>query len=280
MFPIMQGTKPAHRSTVADDQLVFPLALLTDSDMLRELHVRGARRLVKVVFRSNRTRLISLSVDQRTVNLHSCFRSAPSPVIDALTDFIRERHGTQRYRAAVERMRSFWEGQTGGGPLPPWEEDVGRARTVPCCGTKEQKELLRSLYLELNEEYFDGRLPASLPLRLSDRMSRRFGQIHYLVRPSGRRLIEEIALNVDLMLRGNERHLIDTLLHEMAHAEAWILHGHRGHGRIWADVARRVGCEDRACSGVRIRRRSNGRPVTDVPAVLPLRRRSAASGGD
>ena len=276
----MQGTPNARRHPVADDQLVFPLALLTDSDMLAALHDHGARRVTKVVFRSNRTRLISLSADHRTVNLHSCFRSAPADVIRALADFVLERSGTHRYRAAVERMRAFWEGQTGGGPVPAWEENGGRSRTVPCCGTKAQKELLRELYGSLNEELFEGRLPTGLPLRLSDRMTRRFGQIHYLTRPSGRRLVEEIALNVDLMLRGNERHLVDTLLHEMAHAEAWIQSAHRGHGPVWAAIARRVGCEDRACSGVRIRRRSNGKPVTDVPAVLPLRRRSAAAGGD
>ncbi|MGH7504539.1 MAG: SprT-like domain-containing protein, partial [Longimicrobiales bacterium] len=61
---------------------------------------------------------------------------------------------------------------------------------------------------------------------------------------------------------------VDTLLHEMAHAEAWLLHAHREHGRPWRTVARRVGCEARACSTVRIRRRRRReRPAETVPNV-------------
>src|SRR5690606_17531903 len=80
------------------------------------------------------------------------------------------------------------------------------------------------------------------------------------------RAVLEIALNVDLMLRANDRHRLDTLLHEMAHAEAYLLHGERGHGAHWRRIARRVSCEPRACSDVRIaRRRRRADPVTRVP---------------
>src|SRR5690606_33180444 len=91
------------------------------------------------------------------------------------------------------------------------------------------------------------------------------GQIRY-DDAGAERAVLEIALNVDLMLRANDEHRLDTLLHEMAHAEAYLLYGERGHGPRWRRIARRVGCEPRACSAVRIaRRRRRDDPVTRVP---------------
>jgi hypothetical protein len=77
----------------------------------------------------------------------------------------------------------------------------------------------------------------------------------------------QLALNIDLLLPGNEKALLDTMLHEMAHVEAWLVHGHREHGRIWRDVARRVGCEAKACTHMRMRRRKGGDAVTHVPKL-------------
>jgi predicted SprT family Zn-dependent metalloprotease len=79
------------------------------------------------------------------------------------------------------------------------------------------------------------------------------------------------ALNVDLMLETKEQALVDTLLNDMAHAEAWLMHGHRGHGGVWRAIARRVGCEARACSDMRIRRRRRNTDLTRVP-LLPAAR--------
>jgi hypothetical protein len=57
----------------------------------------------------------------------------------------------------------------------------------------------------------------------------------------------------------------------MTHMEAWLLHGERGHGRQWKEIALRVGCEATACSTQPIRRRRKHVPVTEVPdrAFLP-----------
>jgi predicted SprT family Zn-dependent metalloprotease len=76
----------------------------------------------------------------------------------------------------------------------------------------------------------------------------------------------EIALNIDLMAEGSERQLRDTLLHEMAHAEAWLVHGERGHGAHWRRIARRLGCVPRACTTTPVALRPRGSPPsTRIP---------------
>src|SRR5690606_7279653 len=116
-----------------------------------------------------------------------------------------------------------------------------------------------------NQACFGGRLPPDIRIRLSNRMRRRLGQIRY-DDAGPERAVLEIALNVDLMLHANDEHRLETMLHEMAHAEAYLLYGERGHGPRWRRIARRVGCEPRACSDVRIaRRRRRTDPVTRVP---------------
>jgi hypothetical protein len=140
-------------------------------------------------------------------------------------------------------------------------EAVGRPPA--CCGTPAQLQSLAHWYRQLNRSHFGGALPELLPVRLSDRMRRRLGHVQY-AGGTASRAVTEIALNVDLLLPGNERALRDTMLHELAHAEAWLRHGQRGHGRIWQRIAARVGCEPLACSVMRIRRRRRGMPPTDA----------------
>jgi hypothetical protein len=249
-------------STFLDEQLSLPLADLDEAGMLRVLHARGATSLRHVRFKRNRSRMISLSADHSSLNLQECFRAAPGPVLDAIAAFVCAPSHNAEFRRAVARMRRWWDGQEG--------EDPGSGATpTRSCATAEQGAYLAVLFRRLNALHFAGTLPQDVPLRVSDRMSRRFGHIHY-TRRDGQRSVAEIALNIDLFLRGNERHLEETLLHEMAHAEAWLVHGHRGHGGVWRTIARRVACEDRACSRVRIRRRLDGARVTDVPDLAPL----------
>jgi hypothetical protein len=245
-----------------DRQLSLPLAWLTEADTLRELRARDVDTVGEVVFRPNRSRLISLSQNGRRLNLHECFRGAPADVLDAVAAFAGARGRTLGYRRAIARLRAWHAAQ-----VEPPEPD---AESLPgaCCGTPAQRQALAQWYRQLNRGYFGGRLPELTPVRLSDRMSRRLGHVQY---GGGKeaRSVTEIALNADLLLPGNEHALRDTLLHEMAHAEAWLVHGHRGHGRIWRALAARVGCETRACSAMRIRRRRRGTPVTDrVPVEI------------
>jgi hypothetical protein len=85
-----------------------------------------------------------------------------------------------------------------------------------------------------------------------------------------RRVIVELALNVDLMLAGNGAARLDTLLHEMAHGADYLFEGETGHGESWKRWARKAGCAAEACTSQPIRRRPRrARTVTRVPP-LPL----------
>ncbi len=255
----MQAAPRARRVPAPDEQLSLPLSWLSEDDVLRELHARGITDVLRVRFKANRSRLISLSADRKSLNLHECFRSAPADVIEAVATFARALRDSPAYRRAIERMRA-WHGAQVEDAEP--EDHVG-----PCCATSAQRHFLAGLYRQLNHSHFGGSLPDLLAVRLSDRMSRRLGHVSYTT-GRGERAVLEIALNIDLMLDGNDRALVDTLLHEMAHAEAWLVHAHRGHGGVWRGIARRVGCEARACSDMHIRRRRRNTDLSRVPTSI------------
>lgn len=259
----MHAAPRTHRATAPDGQLSLQLAWLSEDDLLRELRTRGVTEVTRVRFKANRSRLISLSADRTSLNLHDCFRSAPADVIDAVATFARSLRESPAYRRSIERMRAWHGAQIEGSDRDV--EVVG-----PCCATDPQRGYLAGLYRHLNHSHFTGTLPDLLPVRLSDRMSRRLGHVSY-TSVRGERAVLEIALNVDLMLETNEQALFDTLLHEMAHAEAWLTHGHRGHGGVWRGIAKRVGCEARACSDMHIRRRRRNTDLTRVPEASPPR---------
>lgn len=241
-------------------------------DLLRE---RGARGLRKVVLRANRSTIWSLTQGGRVLNLHVAYRRAPVTVLRAFVQIVAEASSRSRsdlYRRAC-RVVSEWPGLA---------EELQRIRAShrrqraparrgpgvgPCCATPAQRVYLRRLYRYLNETRFGGRLPASVPLRLSSRMRSRLGQMVPGV-VDRRRAVLEIALNVDLMLEGNGRERLDTLLHEMAHAADYLASGHTGHGASWRRWAQHAGCHDRACCHARIRRRRRrSDAVTRVPSL-------------
>lgn len=246
------------RQVDSDHQLSLALSWLSEDELLGALRARGAAFLREIRFRPNRSRLISLSADRRRLNLHECFRAAPARVLDAVASFTTAPARSRTFRDSIEQMREWHEGQVA---------EYGLGDPLASCGTPKQLRYLESVYARLNASHFRGTLPESLPIRLSDRMSRRFGHVSYARTPRGERKVAELALNIDLLLPGNERALLDTLLHEMAHIEAWLVHAHREHGLIWREVARRVGCEAKACTHMRLRRRRSDAPVMDVPVL-------------
>lgn len=237
----------------------------TEETLLETIRARSGRDLTRLCFKANQVRLLSMSRDGATLYLHACFRGAPPEVVAAVAAFLRLSPGSPSSHRAAARLREYARPHLapngGGSARPPAPPTPGR-----CCGTPAQRQFLSALYREYNHTYCDGRLPATLPLRFSDRMRRRLGHIRYDRGADGERVVIELALNIDLMLEGSERQLRDTLLHEMAHVEAWLTHGHRGHGAPWRRIARRLGCEPRACTRAVIPTRPAGtRPTTRVP---------------
>lgn len=222
-----------------------------DSDrLLTGLRARGVR-IRRVRYRDNRTVLLSVSDQGRTLNCHTAFRKAPPRVIDAIALFLRSRPGSGDYRRALERLRS-WDGARKGLERARRRGARRTARALAAPPTPEAAAVSR-VYRTFNRTKFGGRLP-EVPIRISRRMTRSLGTISYGGRGEDRR-VREIAISADLLSPANHGVLEDTLLHEMAHAEAWLRHGHRGHGEVWRAIAERVGCTPRALIHMRVRGR-------------------------
>jgi hypothetical protein len=255
-------------------------AARSERQVLNLLRRRGAHRLDRVRFRANRSTIWSLTQGDTVLNIHVAYRTAPLELMDHFAVIAREAgRRTAAYRAAAEEVRRWdgleleirrlrrehrlrWSPRSKRRVRRPW---IGQAG--PCCATPEQLVYLRRLYRYLNRTRFDGRLPDEVPIRLSNRMTTRVGQMLPGFR-NGMRYIVELALNVDLMLEGNGRERIDTLLHEMAHGAEWLFDGKVGHGPSWRFWARYAGCSEKACTDAPIRSRSRGEPhVTRVPRL-------------
>lgn len=247
----------------------------SEVELLRAISGRSGREFRQVRFKDNRVRLLSVSRDGATLYLHISFRTAPREVVEAIGAFLGAEPGSNGAMRAAARLRS-WAAT----PVDPGSSSSSAGRddgaaeshalcsprpTHPprpghCCGTPAQRRFLAELYREFNRTYCGDRLPAALPLRFSARMRRRLGHFRYHRTETGERAMVEIALNIDLMAEGSERQLRDTLLHEMAHAEAWLIHGERGHGAHWRRIARRLGCVPRACTTAPVALRPQGSP--------------------
>lgn len=227
----------------------MPVAVDTDR-LLSGLRARGSG-IRRIRYRDNRTVLLSVSGDGRTLNCHTAFRTAPARVIDAIAVFLRSRRGSPDYERALERIRG-WEGARKGLERARRRGARQSARILAGPPTPEVAAL-RRIYRQFNRARFGGRLP-EVPMRVSRRMTRSLGTISYGGRGEDRR-VREIAISADLLAPANRAVLEDTLLHEMAHAEAWLRHGHRGHGSVWRTIAHRVGCTPRALIHVRVRGR-------------------------
>lgn len=246
-----------------------PTRTLSTEQFLGALARHGCRTLTDIRFKKNRGRIISLAKDGRTLHIHACFQEADSAALRAVVTFLKAGRRSYAYREAIKALREFFDARSSRySALTGEEEDHRVTRDVqrlPCVGTAAQRAFLREAYARFNTALFNGRLPATVCMRLSDRMKSRLGHVRYHTTVSEERVILELALNIHLLLPRNEAVLMDTLLHEMTHIEAWLVHGERGHGRAWKEIANRVGCEATACSTEAIRRRRGRVPVTEVP---------------
>ena len=242
------------------------LPRLDPENMLRELRRRGVRGLERVRYKENRLRLVSVAANARVLNVHACFAEAPPAILDAIARFVSSPAGTVEFRRAIDELRGWPAARRA---LEQARSHDGEGRVPPaarCCGSEEQQEFLAALYRQLNTRHFGGALPAAIPLRFSARMSRRYGHVLYYCDAAGARHVTELALNIGLLRKGNDGILLDTLLHEMAHVEAWLQHGHRHHGRVWKQICLRIGCIPAACTHSRMRR---VRGVVDRVPPLP-----------
>lgn len=249
------------------------MSVETARAFLDAMHRRGATRLERVAFRANRRTIWSLTRRGRVLNVHEAYRDAPSSLLDAFALLAREGGVASAASRRAARAVREW---------PPLEAALLHARArhaerrrrghrpSHCCATEEQRRYLRTVYRYLNRTRFDGRLPADLPLRLSNRMKTALGHMRPARDADGSRYVAEIALNVDLLLEGNGPERIDTLLHEMAHAADYLESGHRGHGPSWRAWARRVGCRPTTLYDrpVHYRARRDAR-VTRTPPLPP-----------
>lgn len=259
------------------------MAARTERQVLTLMRRRGASRLQRVTFKTNRSTIWSLTQGGAALNLHVAYRTAPLHVLEHFATIVREAtRDTVAYRAAASAVR-LWDGlelelrriwrEQRKRPRRPSQRRRRVSDAGPCCATEDQKIYLRHLYRYLNRTRFDGRLP-EIPVRLSNRMTTRIGQMLPTMR-DGQRHVVELALNVDLMLEGNGRERIDTLVHEMAHAADWLFAGKLDHGDSWRRWARYAGCRETACTVEPIRRRARGmQRVTRVPR-LPEAARAA-----
>ncbi len=225
---------------------------MTEEAFLDALRSRGADRLRRVRFRWNRRTIWSLTQGGTVLNLHVGFRQTTPDLLDHFALIVlhprggpptvrRARDRVQRHpplRDALRRIRAT--------PPPRARRRTRRGlRPGPNCATPAQQVYLDELYRHLAEGAFPDGLPHELPLRLSHRMRSTLGWVA-LGEREGARAVGELALNLDLMLEVNDELRVEVMLHEMAHIEAWLLHGDRGHGAAWKAIARRVGCRPRA----------------------------------
>jgi hypothetical protein len=255
------------------------VARLTEAEVLAALRERGVQNVRRVGFRANRSTILSLSPGAGRLSLHAAFAEASPRILDALAVYLMEgARRTSGFRRAsrtirtwrrLERAMAAERRKTATRRRSRSRHRIEKPDPGPCCATLAQRRYLEAMYRHCNRTHFGGRLPDDVCVRLSSRMTSRLGQVKLWRDRWGRRSVIELALNADLMLPENDANRMDTLLHEMAHIEAWLVYGDGGHGDDWKRIARRVGCIDLACAGRGPRRRGRGRPPTDrVPDDL------------
>lgn len=250
-----RGATISNRKDARLQQLALELEpRRTGAEVLQLLRSAGAKRLVRVTFRANRSTIWSLTRGGRALNLHEAYRTAPVSVLRAFGVVAsRANRPDGSYRNACRAVRE-WPGLD---YALHRQRDVSKdvdvqRRSTPCKGTVEERARMRALYDRLNETRFRGRLPTDIPLRISRRMKTRLGHMA----PAGNTgapAVGEIALNRALFLTGNEAVLSETLLHEMAHVAAYLFDGHAGHGPPWRRWAMEAGCHPGPCIALPLR---------------------------
>ncbi|XP_072170840.1 uncharacterized protein [Diadema setosum] len=96
---------------------------------------------------------------------------------------------------------------------------------------RNRDELTQRLFKLYNKTVFDDKLPADFSITWNTRMRKTAGFCFYK-----KRLGNERTARIELSIKvcDSAERLRDTLIHELCHAAAWLIHGvSDGHGRFW-----------------------------------------------
>lgn len=212
--------------------------------LARRLGLLGLRQVAALRTHTNRTVMVSLN-DRRVLRLHRGYVFAPDRVLAAIVRFLDPRASRTERRRAEQVFLAF--------PVELYAPRPRAGAERPRPGDLALLHRLRSLHRELNREHFGGAL-GEIPIRLSDRMRTRLGEVSVDLR-TGKPI--EIALSRRHLAEHPWQEVEHTMLHEMVHQ--WQAETGRSidHGPTFREKAREVGALPAA-------RRAVGR--TDAPA--------------
>ncbi|XP_030836781.1 acidic repeat-containing protein-like [Strongylocentrotus purpuratus] len=95
---------------------------------------------------------------------------------------------------------------------------------------RNKDELTQKLFKLYNESVFENKLPSDFSVTWNNRMRKTAGFCFYKKRLSERTARIELSVKVC----DTAERLRDTLVHELCHAAAWLIHGvSDGHGKYW-----------------------------------------------
>ena len=149
--------------------------MLSAQEFLFELRRRGAKRLSRVSFRRNRSIIWSLTQNGCVLNVHVAYDSASAELLDAFAMLVRE--GGVRSRASQRAAALIGEWPAVRQALHEAVESRRSGVVTGCCATAGQSRYLRALYRYFNQTRFGGRLPDTIPIRLSNRMRSALGRV-------------------------------------------------------------------------------------------------------
>ena len=119
-----------------------------------------------------------------------------------------------------------------------------RQRAKNTCFFKEDNRpidlgtTLKSLFTQINDELFDGRLP-DIPVIYNNRLRRALGKAYYRVDSGGVLVPTKIELRTNH--RWTDRFKRKVLTHEMCHIWAYEFHNEEGHGKMFWEKMTEVG---------------------------------------
>ncbi|XP_063956469.1 germ cell nuclear acidic protein-like isoform X2 [Lytechinus pictus] len=95
---------------------------------------------------------------------------------------------------------------------------------------RNKDELTQKLFKLYNESIFESKLPSDFSITWNNRMRKTAGFCFYKKRLGDRTARIELSVKVC----DSAERLRDTLVHELCHAAAWLIHGvSDGHGKFW-----------------------------------------------